>query len=304
MLTTTKPYAATIVFTAHNRRDFVLEAIRLAKLQTVAVEIIVMDDCSTDGTGDAIAERFSDVRYERSDRSRGPCYQRNRGIELATCEIIFPLDDDSWLVSPHTVEQTLANFCDPAIGLIAIPFQNIIASPQVNHARDTLGERRVVATFVACSHALRKSMIAKIGGYNETFFYMVEESDLSLRILQHGYHIELGDADPIQHMQPAFRRSVRPDYYGRRNLILLYYGLCPQPRMPLMVTVCMAKGLIFGARNQHFRTAVRATRDALAICLSRGIMRRPVTPHVFAAFRRLQAEDQWPLDRFTAAIAR
>lgn len=301
---TIEPFAATIVFTAHNRRDLVLESIRLAKMQTLPVEIIVMDDCSTDGTGDAIADRFPDVLYERSDRARGPCYQRNRGIALATSEIVFPLDDDSWLVSPRTIEQTLADFCDPSVGLVAIPFRNVVAGPEINHARDEMHERRVVAAFVACSHALRKSMVAAIGGYNESFFYMVEESDLSLRILQGGYHIELGTADPIDHMQPAFRRSARPDYYGRRNLVLLYYTLCPQPLMPMMVLGSIFKGLMFGAQNQHFRIAARAIRDAVALCLSGEVKRRPVEGHIFAEFRQLQADGQWPLSCLSNRPAR
>ena len=99
--------AATIVFTTYNRQDILRQAIQAAQKQTVPIDIIVMDDASTDGTATMMATEFPNIKYYRSSENKGPCYQRNRGIELAKTEIVFPLDDDSILQSPHTPENAI-----------------------------------------------------------------------------------------------------------------------------------------------------------------------------------------------------
>src|SRR5438045_1967845 len=74
--------------------------------QTAPVEIIVMDDGASDETRHLIETEFPQVIYRRIGDGRGPTFQRNRGIELASNNIVFPLDDDTELPSPHTIEQT------------------------------------------------------------------------------------------------------------------------------------------------------------------------------------------------------
>ncbi len=119
---TDRPAVTTVVFTAHNRRDMVLDAIALALKQTVPVHIIVADDASTDGTREAVVAAYPGVTYVRSDTSFGPCYQRNRGVELAQTEIVFPLDDDSMLIDPATLEVATRDFAPADVGIVCMPF--------------------------------------------------------------------------------------------------------------------------------------------------------------------------------------
>jgi glycosyltransferase involved in cell wall biosynthesis len=60
------------------------------------IEIIVVDDCSTDGSADVIRS-FENVRYIRNERNSGVLLSMIAGIEASTGELIFLLDgDDVW----------------------------------------------------------------------------------------------------------------------------------------------------------------------------------------------------------------
>lgn len=88
-----------VVIPAFNVEAHIGQAVRSALLQTYSnVEVIVVDDGSTDGTAGAIDPLLGDerVRYERQGNG-GPHRARNRGLELARGELIAFLDaDDYW----------------------------------------------------------------------------------------------------------------------------------------------------------------------------------------------------------------
>ncbi len=73
--------------------------------RTPSREIIVVDDGSTDGTGDWVRTRFPQVRYIRQD-NQGVSSARNRGIRAARAEWLAFLDsDDQWLPEKLALQQ-------------------------------------------------------------------------------------------------------------------------------------------------------------------------------------------------------
>lgn len=98
-----------IVIPTHNRATLVVRAIRSVLDQThQALELIVVDDGSSDGTG-AVVGAIEDprVRYLRHERPRGACAARNAGIEAARGDWIAFLDDDDVFL-PRKIERQLA----------------------------------------------------------------------------------------------------------------------------------------------------------------------------------------------------
>ena len=87
----------TTVIPAYNVEEYVGRAIDSVLGQTLAAEeIIVVDDGSTDGTGERIARYGSRVRCIHQE-NQGLACARNTGIKAATCEWIAFLDgDDEW----------------------------------------------------------------------------------------------------------------------------------------------------------------------------------------------------------------
>lgn len=120
-----EPGLVSVVIPTFNRRELVLEAIDSVLTQTYSnLEVLVIDDGSTDGTGEAIA-----ARYAREPRV---CYRwqtnaersaaRNAGIEQARGEFVAFLDSDDWWL-PEKLEKQLAVFAaDPSLDLVHTDF--------------------------------------------------------------------------------------------------------------------------------------------------------------------------------------
>ena len=81
----------------YNGERFLAEALDSILAQThQAVEIIVVDDGSTDATPEIVASYGERVRYERQENA-GPASARNVGLDLALGELVAFLDaDDLW----------------------------------------------------------------------------------------------------------------------------------------------------------------------------------------------------------------
>ncbi len=91
-------YSVSVVIAAYNAEKYIQRAIDSVLAQSLpADEIIVVDDGSTDNTGDAVKHYGSKVRYIYQENA-GPASARNTAIEAATGTWIAFLDaDDEWL---------------------------------------------------------------------------------------------------------------------------------------------------------------------------------------------------------------
>ncbi|MGI9276307.1 MAG: glycosyltransferase family 2 protein [Endozoicomonas sp.] len=108
-----------VIIPAFNRADWLVEAINSVYAQNhSSIEIIVVDDGSTDNTRPLITGKFPGIHYLYQE-NQGPSAARNRGIQAATGEIVALLDsDDLWL--PGKIAHELALFQQfPSAGALA-----------------------------------------------------------------------------------------------------------------------------------------------------------------------------------------
>ncbi|MEA2440791.1 MAG: hypothetical protein QOH76_2215 [Thermoleophilaceae bacterium] len=97
------PLPVSVVIPAYNRPEMTRRAVEsaLGQRPRPPAEVIVVDDCSTDGTGAAAAE--AGARVIRHERNQGEAGARNTGVGAATQPWIGLLDsDDVWL--PHLLD--------------------------------------------------------------------------------------------------------------------------------------------------------------------------------------------------------
>lgn len=95
----------TIIIPVYNRVSLIGEALASA-LAEDSVEVIVVDDSSTDGTWEVIS-RLADprVRAIRMERNSGQSAARNRGLDAARGHFIKFLDSDDLLVPGHLARE-------------------------------------------------------------------------------------------------------------------------------------------------------------------------------------------------------
>src|SRR5688500_13955962 len=107
-------------------------------------------------------------------------------------------------------------------------------------------------------------------------FQQGEEPDLSIRLLDAGYVVRLGRADPVRHLASPNRDIERQWFYECRNEILFAWHNVPMPDLPVQLakttlhmlwlgrgvhkTGLFVRGLLAG-----FRAAVRHRSDRLPV---------------------------------------
>ena len=96
-----KPLVSVIIPT-YNRGRLILDSVNSVLNQTYKnIELIVVDDCSTDDTKEVIESiKDSRIKYIKLEKNSGACIARNRGIEKSTGEFIaFNDSDDLWITT-------------------------------------------------------------------------------------------------------------------------------------------------------------------------------------------------------------
>lgn len=104
--------AVSVIIPAYNVHGCIERAIESAYAQKgVRIEVIVIDDCSSDGTADFVEARFGGApgfRLIRAPMNKGPAAARNMGIAAATGEWVALLDADDWW-KPNRLETLIAS---------------------------------------------------------------------------------------------------------------------------------------------------------------------------------------------------
>lgn len=285
---TSPPSVATVVITTKNRKDDLAVALRSVFSQTVPIEVIVIDDGSTDGTDEFVSNNFPDALLYRFDVSRGLIAQRNYGADVASCEIIFSIDDDAEFSTPNVIESVLSEFSDPRIVAVAIPFINVKQSQIVNQLAPDKCAIWITNEFIGTAHALRKREFKEAGGYSEHFFHQGEEGDYCIRALDKGNFVRIGSSDPILHYESPKRSNERINRYGQRNLMLFAWQNVPVLWFPVHFIATICNGLIWGIRNGCFKYRVQGTLFGFQSIFQYFKFRKPVSVATYRKYRKLK----------------
>lgn len=98
----------TVYIPTYNRLELLKRAVKSVQDQTYQnLEIIIVDDCSTDGTQEYLTQLAAEdqrVRYFFKEKNSGACVSRNIAIENAKGEFITGLDDDDYFLKDRISE--------------------------------------------------------------------------------------------------------------------------------------------------------------------------------------------------------
>jgi glycosyltransferase involved in cell wall biosynthesis len=183
-----------IVIPTRDRPKLLLETLHYVLRQCeVELEILVVDDGSTDPMAEAVLELSdSRVRVLRNDIAMGVSAARNRGLEAAQGEWVAFLDDDD-LWAPDKLKMQVTAAREGKLewaygGAVAINhLHEIIAGsmpPPADQVMEQLPYRNIVPAG-ASNVVAAKSLLSKVGAFDTTLRHMADW-DLWIRLAQRG----------------------------------------------------------------------------------------------------------------------
>jgi glycosyltransferase involved in cell wall biosynthesis len=278
---------ATVVITTRNRKDDLRRALKSVSTQDVPVEVLVVDDCSTDGTVAMVVNEFPSIRIETSSLRQGYIVQRNRAARLAQGEVIISIDDDAEFSTPRIVRQTLAEFDHPRIAAILIPHSDVLISPRLKTPEPPGPGKWVVASYVGTTHAVKRDVFLRLGGYREALQHNTEERDFCIRLLNAGYVVCLGSADPVHHYVSPMRDAWQNRVLERRNDLLHTLLNVPWPHVLYHLPGTILNGLFFGLRSRCLPQTVQGYGKGVRACWQFRAERNPVAGNIYRLNRGL-----------------
>ncbi len=281
--------AASLVITTRNRVAELVRSLESAIRQTVPLDIILLDDASSDGTPEIVRREFPSVRLITNEQRQGYIRLRNIGAQLAKRPIIFSIDDDAVFTAPNIAAKTLDAFRSPRVGAVAIPFVDVNITPEMQQQSPDPNEPYATAWYIGTAHALRRDIFLAHGGYNELFVHQHEERDYCARMLSAGYVVRLGYSEPIHHFASPKRETARQDFYTARNNILIHWCNTPSPDIVWRLFRSTAGNLIYGLRNGRTIQFAKGVLAGWHEIIGGQIPRSPLPKETHRMFRRLES---------------
>ncbi len=270
----------TVVIPTYQRAHVLREAIDSVWAQTYQnIEIVVVDDGSTDGTREILAGYGEQVRYIYQE-NRGQSAARNAGIRAAQGDLIAFLDsDDVWLPEKLALQVPLFDR-DPEVGLVYSDTAYMRANRSENQrshfkAHPPLSGNILREMFVrGCPMHTSNVVVARrcfdvVGLFDETL-HNFEDQDMWFRIAR-AFKVDYVDALLVLR---------RPDGWARTSKYAILCSRAVRRRVleasPWLREACsrdeLFKGYyryVYGAALAHLATGEpELAREALAECLA------------------------------------
>ena len=201
----------------------------LPRIDDEQVEVIVVDNGSSDGSPERIASEFPHVELISNPDNRGFAAANNQGFRIARGEYVLLLNNDT-LVHGTVIADSceyLDNHADVAVmgcrvlnsdgslqltcsqfpsflnltlltsGLWKLPWPRFLGRYQMQHWERN--DERNVDTVSGCYMMVRRSAIDEVGVLDERFFFFGEETDWCLRFRQIGWGVVFAPVGNITH---------------------------------------------------------------------------------------------------------
>jgi len=239
-----KPLIISVILNTNRCEDTLACLASLEETSYPNHRVIVLDNASTDGSVEAIRQRFPEVQVIELVENLGYAGNNNVGIEAAAAQgadWIFVLNEDT-VLAPDCLSQLMSaaqNF--PGAGILG-PMVYHFDEPDViqsaggrldpNWTSIHLGQNEIdqgqftdvrpVEWVSGCALLIRREVIEQIGMLDPRFFYYWEETDWCVRAHTRGWLILHVPGARLWHkgVQREYTPSPNVTYYNTRNRLL------------------------------------------------------------------------------------
>jgi GT2 family glycosyltransferase len=238
ILSESKRQPVTAVVTVHNARATLLRCLDSLRTAGPIGEIVLIDSGSTDGCVESLNGCHKDVIIERLPTNVGPCVTRNIGLKRARYPRVLFVDDDM-ILEPGVIERLSTALDERPSAALAGPTVVFAGSADVIQYAGgrahfaglphllKLGERPVrvqetqpVDVLTAGCLLADRDRVLSVGGFDEDYFYLAEDVDLSLRLRQSGYELLMVPAAIVQNVGGTVGLSLKDEAYPSRRVEL------------------------------------------------------------------------------------
>jgi GT2 family glycosyltransferase len=261
------PLKLSIIFLNYNRltetRYTIAQISRLLEDRN-DVEIIAIDNGSTDGTGKFLQTQKDWVNVISLPHNTGIAGY-NVGFKQAKGDYLLVLDDDSHPVDNITLDRIIQCLdTRPDVGVVACRIESLKGEQIYTWHLPKNDEPGKSMAFVGCGFAIRRTLFEKIGWYPADFFLYQNEMEVAIRVMRLGYKIVYDPSCRVIHRQSTIgRTNWRRVYYPTRNTIWLIRRYFPFPFAAYLIGSRLFFGLIRAIQSLEFGWYYRAVCDAL-----------------------------------------
>ncbi|MFD0024713.1 bifunctional polysaccharide deacetylase/glycosyltransferase family 2 protein [Streptomyces sp. NPDC058382] len=187
-----------VIVPAYNEKECIAHTLNSLAASTHPIEIILVDDGSTDGTAE-IAESLGlpNVRVVRQENA-GKSAALNNGVRQARHDIVVMMDGDT-VFEPDTVHRLVQPFGDPETGAVAGnakvgnrntvigAWQHIEYVMGFNLDRRMYDLLRCMPTIPGAIGAFRRGAVLAVGGMSEDT--LAEDTDITIALHRAGWRV-------------------------------------------------------------------------------------------------------------------
>lgn len=158
-----------IVITTYNRKNIISKSLKSVLGQTYKdIEVIIVDDCSADGTGEFIKEEFRDprIKYLKLEYNKGATAARNFGLDKIQGDYFLVWDSDD-ILYPNAIQETInihKKYKDLAV--VSAPARSLLNGKEIVFAKMPEGiipKEVVISRSLATNHKVRVAKTSLCG---------------------------------------------------------------------------------------------------------------------------------------------
>jgi GT2 family glycosyltransferase len=266
------PLVSFVIATMNRKKDLGLCLESITRQAYPNIEIVVVDNGSSDGTPEFIRDQFPHISLIALDKNAGAAGGKSVGLQRARGAFIIQLDDDETFPDTNVCETVIAYFEQrPEVGVLSF---NILDPTTHETASKTIPRRdkRMLYEDTPCGYflgggcAFRSSVLREVGCYWEKLNpYGSEEFDLSYRIIEHGYSILWTKNVRIYHHEsPVARASGRRTYYETRNRVWVALKHLPWFYVFTNLVAWWGYGGLIALRSGTLRSYLTGIKDCVS----------------------------------------